>query len=82
MDSGLQVLVSSLCQWNLDSEFQTLVRFQAVLIPDSISKIFLHSGFQKQKFPGFRILDSNSDFLHWTTETLATQANRIYFCMN
>ena len=49
VDSGFQVLDSSFCQWNLDSEFQSLVGFQipwAVFwipkprIPDSTIKIF------------------------------------------
>ena len=53
MDSGSQVLDSSLCQWNLDSEFQSLVEFRipwAVFwipkprIPDSTSKNFTDSG--------------------------------------
>ena len=54
VDSRFQVLDSSLCQWNLDSGFQSLVGFRipwAVFripkpgIPDSISKIFPVSGF-------------------------------------
>ena len=52
VDSGLQILDSSLCEWNLDSGFQSLVGFRipwAVLripqtqfskIPDSTSKYF------------------------------------------
>ena len=28
VDSGLQVLDSSICHWNLDSGFQSLVRFR------------------------------------------------------
>ena len=52
-DSGFQVLDSPICQWNLDSGFQSLVGFRiprAVFripkprIPDSISKIFRGSG--------------------------------------
>ena len=54
-DSGLQVLDSSLCQWNLDSQFKLLVGFRilwAVLrtpkprIPDSTCKFFPDSGFR------------------------------------
>ena len=69
VDSGFQVLDSSICQWNLDSEFQLLVQFQipwAVFrfpkprIPDSMSKIFLDSRFHKHKFPRFRTLDCNA----------------------
>ena len=51
--SRLQVLDSSLCQWNLDSWFHSVVRFQrAVLpipeprIPASTSKNFPDSGIQ------------------------------------
>ena len=53
VDSGFQVLDSSICQWNLDSGFQSLVGFRnpwAVFripkprIPESISKIFPDSG--------------------------------------
>ena len=51
--SRFQVLDSSLCQWNLDSWFHSVVRFQrAVLpipkprIPDSTSKNFPDSGIQ------------------------------------
>ena len=52
-DSGFQVLDSRICQWNLDSGFQSLVGFRipwAVFripnprIPDSISIIFPDSG--------------------------------------
>ena len=53
VDSGLQVLDSSICQENLDSGFQNLAR-----ISDSISKLFPDSGFHKEKFPRFRNLDS------------------------
>ena len=54
-DSGLQVLDSSLCQWNLDSQFQLLVGIRiiwAVLrtpkprIPDFTRKFFPDSGFR------------------------------------
>ena len=53
-----------LCQWNLDSGFQSFVGFRipwAVFqiskprMSDSTSKIFPESGFHKQKFHGFRI---------------------------
>ena len=64
VDSGFQVLDSSICQWNL-------IRFQIPVInriPDSLSSIqdskaqhstfhsinFLDSGLPKQKFPEFR----------------------------
>ena len=53
VDSGFQVLNSSLCQWNLDSGFQIVSG-----IPDSLSSIpdskVQHFGFHKQNFPGFR----------------------------
>ena len=60
MDSAIQVLDSSLCQWNLDSGFQSLEGIrnrQAVFripipwIPDSISNIFPDAGLHKQKSP-------------------------------
>ena len=44
LDSGFQALDSSLCQWDLDSEFQYLVGFRILQ---------LYSGFHKQTFPGF-----------------------------
>ena len=63
MDSGLQVLDSSFCEWDLDSGFQSLVglRIPCVIfripkpkIPDSTSKTFPDFGFHKHIFPGFR----------------------------
>ena len=63
VDSGFQVLDSSLCQWNLDSGFQSLVGFRIPCIvfrilkpriPDSTCKIFPDFGFRKQKFSGIR----------------------------
>ena len=54
-DSGLQVLDSSLCQWNLDSQFQLLagvpilwavLRTPKPRIPDSTCKFFPDSGFR------------------------------------
>ena len=54
MDSGFQVLDSSLCQWNLDSGLAPIVR----RIPDPLSCIpdskAQDSGSHKQKFPEFR----------------------------
>ena len=59
-----------LCQWNLDSGFQSLVGLQilwAVVwilkprIPDSRCQSFRDSGFHKHKFPGFQ----DHDFLTW-----------------
>ena len=52
VDSLFQVLHSSLCQWNLDSRFQSLIGFQ------SKSQA---SGFHKQKFPGLW----NTESLTW-----------------
>ena len=54
MDSGSQVLYSSLCQWNLDPGFQSLVGYRIPWVifwipkprsPDSKSKSFPDSGF-------------------------------------
>ena len=60
MDSGFQVMDSSLSEWNLDSGFQSLVGFQILCE--------LYSGFQSQgfrnpqaNFPGFR----NTASLTW-----------------
>ena len=67
VDSGLQVIDSSLCQWNLDSGFQLLVGFrffklcsgfQSPGFQISPAKFSLDSGFYKQKFPRFRHPDS------------------------
>ena len=44
LDSGFQVLDSSLCQWNLDSGFQSLMEFG---IPWAVFQI------QKPKIPDF-----------------------------
>ena len=51
--SRFQVLDSSLCQWNLDSRFHSVVRIQRAIlpipkprIPDSTSKNFPDSGIQ------------------------------------
>ena len=61
MDSGFQVLDSSLCQWNLDSGFQSFVGFRIPrlsCIPDSKTQ---DSRFNKQTIHGFQ----NPDFLTW-----------------
>ena len=50
VDSGFQVLDSSLCQLDLDSGFQGLVGLGC--IPNSKAQ---DSGFHKEKFPRFRI---------------------------
>ena len=64
VDSGFHVLGSRLCQWNLDSEIQSLDRFRIPCtvfqismhtIPESKSKIFfLNFGLHKQKFVRLR----------------------------
>ena len=60
VDSGFHVLYSSICQWNLDSGFQSFEAFRIPLavfripkprIPDSTSKNFSYS--------------PNLDFLIW-----------------
>ena len=60
LDSGFQVMDSSLCHWNLDTGFQSLMRFRipwAVFripkprIPDSTCKFFLDSGCHSKNFP-------------------------------
>ena len=55
VDAGLQVLDSSLCQWNLDSGFQSLVGF-----------LEQWSGFQNL---GFRIPQANMSRI-WNTDSL------------
>ena len=52
LDSGFQVLDSSICQWNLDSGFQSFVGFRIPWAVFSDSKT-QDSGFHKQNFPGF-----------------------------
>ena len=56
---------SSICKWNLDSGFLLSVgipipwavfQIPKPRIPDSIRKLFLHSGFHMQKYPGFHQL--------------------------
>ena len=50
MDSGFQVLVSSLCQWNLDSGFRGRIPIVSEIpdslscVPDSTRKNFTDSG--------------------------------------
>ena len=55
MNSGFQVLDSSLCQWHLGSGFKSLegLRIPKPRIVDSTSN-FPDSGFHQQKFLGFR----------------------------
>ena len=62
VDSRFQELDSSLCQWNLDSGFQSLMssritgvvfRIPKSRIPDSNSKISLDYGFHMPKFCTF-----------------------------
>ena len=61
--TGFQVLDSSLCQWNLDSGFQSLVGFRTPCtvfrilkprIPNSTCTIFPDFGSRKKKFSGIR----------------------------
>ena len=54
MDSGFQVLDFSLCQWNLDSGFQSLVGFR---VPCAVSRIPQEKipripGSTSKQFPG------------------------------
>ena len=64
VESGLQVLDSSLCQWNLDSGFQSLVWFGILsCIPDSKAQ---DSGFHKQSFPWLRIPEEK---ISWIPES-------------
>ena len=54
MDSGFRVLDSSLFQWNLDSRFHSLVGYLSSILDSKA----LDSGFHKQYFPRFRILQA------------------------
>ena len=54
LDSGFQILDSSLCQWNLDSGFQSLVGFQIPWAVFRIPKSRIPDSTRKN-FPGFRI---------------------------
>ena len=54
MDSGFGVLDSSLFQWNMDSRFHSLVGYLSSILDSKA----LDSGFHKQNFPGFRILQA------------------------
>ena len=54
MDSGFRVLDSSLFQWNLDSRFHSLVGYLSSILDSKA----LDSGFHKQNFPWFRILQA------------------------
>ena len=54
MDSGFQVLDSSLFQWNLDSTFHSLVGYLSSILDSKA----LDSGFHKQNFLGFQILQA------------------------
>ena len=54
MDSGFRVLDSSLSQWNLDSRFHSLVGYLSSILDSKA----LDSGFHRQNFPGFRILQA------------------------
>ena len=64
MDSGFQVLHSSICQWNLDSRLSGIpdslswFRIPYPRIADSTSKIFPDCRFHKHKFSGLRNPDS------------------------
>ena len=71
LDSGIQVLYSSLCQWIMDSKCLLFVGFWipwAVFripkpkIPNSRRKFFPEAGFHKNKLLGFR----SPDFLTWS----------------
>ena len=50
---GFQVMIPDLCRWNLDSEFPSLVVLQTQ-DSGSSGKTLEDSGFQTQKFAGFR----------------------------
>ena len=53
VDSGVQVLDDSLCQWNTDTRFQSLVIFR-IPKPRIPQAKCSNTGLYKQKFPGFR----------------------------
>ena len=54
MHTGFRVLDSSLFQWNLDSRFHSLVGYLGSILDSKA----LVSGFHKQNFIGFRILQA------------------------
>ena len=62
VESGLQVLDSSLCQWNLDSGFQSLVWFRNLELYSG----FQSPGFHKQSFPWLRIPEEK---ISWIPES-------------
>ena len=59
MDSGVQVLEFSLCQWNVDSGFHPLVDSGFLELYSG----FQSPGFHKQTFPGFFIPESGFPYL-------------------
>ena len=59
MDSGVQVLDFSLCQWNVDSGFHPLVDSGFLELYSG----FQSPGFHKQTFPGFFIPESGFPYL-------------------
>ena len=73
VDSGFQVLDSSLCQWNVDSGFQSLVGFPipwAVLripkpmVPDSVSKHFPDFFTWGGKYPDMILTEQDWSITH------------------
>ena len=54
LDSGFRVLGSSLFQRNMDSRFHSLVGYLSSILDSKAPD----SGFHKQNFPGFRILQA------------------------
>ena len=53
VDSGVQVLDYSLCQWNTDTRFQSLLRFRTPK-PRILQAKCSNAGLHKQKCPGFQ----------------------------
>ena len=87
MDSGFRVLDSSLFQWNLDSRFHSLVGY-LISILDSKA---LDSGFHRNNFPGFRILQAKifqtpesgyQSNIFWPVHAYLIKQWEIYFSSN
>ena len=79
VDSRFHGVDSGLCQWNVDSGLQSLVRFRipwAVFqIPQLESNEFPDSVFHKQKFPSFR----NPDSIKWGDVAVSGVSHRFNF---